>query len=380
MPLFYIISGIALIVWILSFIRGIRELRRNPHLNIVSKSEYSQKISIIVPARNEEERILPLLESIASQSYQNFELIVVDDKSEDRTVDVVNSYRGKIKNLKIVESDAQQGWCGKNAALVKGFQNVDKDSEWLLFIDADCELRENALLTVLDFALRNSIDCLSLFPEVRSERFFERLLLPSVGAMVTLFNSPEKVNNPSDRVAFLNGQFIFVKKDVYRDIGTHESVKDAILEDAALAYEVKMKGYKIFLGFGENIYLVRMYNSFSEFINGWTKNLYLIIGGRISALIKMVSINILLSYLPVIWLFAGLFYFQHPLSILFILGYLTVLFFQMYLRYSSGTHPLYAILAPFSSTIVSFVAIRSAYRHIYKKGVDWKGRRYFSNR
>ncbi|MGB9600230.1 MAG: glycosyltransferase, partial [Myxococcota bacterium] len=314
MPLFYIISGIALIVWILSFIRGIRELRRNPHLNIVSKSEYSQKISIIVPARNEEERILPLLESIASQSYQNFELIVVDDKSEDRTVDVVNSYRGKIKNLKIVESDAQQGWCGKNAALVKGFQNVDKDSEWLLFIDADCELRENALLTVLDFALRNSIDCLSLFPEVRSERFFERLLLPSVGAMVTLFNSPEKVNNPSDRVAFLNGQFIFVKKDVYRDIGTHESVKDAILEDAALAYEVKMKGYKIFLGFGENIYLVRMYNSFSEFINGWTKNLYLIIGGRISALIKMVSINILLSYLPVIWLFAGLFYFQHPLS------------------------------------------------------------------
>lgn len=380
MLIFYIISAIVLLVWIFSFIRGVREIKKNTHLKIISDSQFCPKISIIVPARNEEKRILPLLESIASQNYKNFELIVVDDNSDDKTSDVVTSYKEKIPALKVVRSENKEGWCGKNAAIVRGFSEVDKDTEWLLFIDADCELKNNALLSVLDFAIKNSLDCLSLFPEVKSEKFFERLLLPSVGAMVTLFNSPEEVNNPSSDRAFLNGQFIFIKKDVYSAVGTHELIKDAVLEDAALANVIKSRGYKIFLGFGENIFLVRMYNSFSEFVNGWTKNLYLIIGSNIPNLIKMVLITTLLSYVPVIWLFIGLFFYQPPLSILLICGYFVVLSFQTYLRYSSRTYPLYASLAPISSTIISFIAIRSAYRYIRKKGVDWKGRRYFSNR
>ncbi len=380
MIFFYILSFLVFLVWILSFFRGIKELSRNTHLKPVSDSEFRPFISIIVPARNEEKRIVHLLNSIERQRYENLEVIVVDDNSEDDTGRVADSFRNKIKNLKVVRTAPKDGWCGKNSALVAGFRNISSGSEWILFIDADCELKENALITIADFAVKNSLDCLSLFPEIKNNKFFERLLLPSVGAVVTLFNSPERVNNPDIKDAFLNGQFIFIKKNVYRDVGTHEIVRDAVLEDAALALEIKKRGYRIFLGFGENIFLIRMYETFREFIGGWTKNLYLILGKNIVNLIRMILILVLLSFLPVIWLVYGILILPDAGSLFFIAGYFIILFFQMYLRYRSRTYPVYALLAPVSSVIVSYIALKSAYRYIAGKGVEWKGRKYFSGR
>ncbi|MCX7944259.1 MAG: glycosyltransferase family 2 protein [Deltaproteobacteria bacterium] len=338
------------------------------------------KISIVVPARNEANRIVNLLHSIKRQKYENFEVIVVDDNSEDSTVDVVKSFQSSLKDLRIVSSSYKNGWCGKNLALVTGFNEVSVDSRWVLFVDADCELKENALITVADFAERNSIDCLSLFPEIRSQRFFERLLLPTVGAVVTLFNSPKRVNRHELSDAFLNGQFIFIKKEVYRDIGTHEVVKDAVLEDAALAKEIKKRGYKIFLGFGEDIFLIRMYETFKEFMEGWTKNLYLIIGKDFKNLVKLILMLMVLSYMPIVWLIYGVVLLPNKVALAFISAYLLVLFFQMYLRLRSNTYPLYSVFAFVSSTIVAGIAIRSACKYILKRGVYWKGRKYFSDR
>jgi len=380
MILFYIISILIFAVWVMSFLRGINELKKNTHLITIPDLDLRPKISIIIPARNEEKRIGNLLKSISLQRYDNLEVIVVDDNSEDNTFTTAVSYGKMIKNLRVIKSSFKDGWCGKNAALVSGFNERSLDSEWVLFIDADCELKENALISIVDFVLKNSLDALSLFPDIKSEKFFERLLLPSVGAMVTLFNSPEKVNNPEEKAAFLNGQFIFIKSSVYKDVGTHEVVKDAVLEDKALAIEIKQKGYRIFLGFGENIFLIRMYDTFSEFINGWTKNLFLILMSRISNLIKMIMITILLSFFPVIWLIMGVSLLPDIHSLLLIMGYFFVLFFQMWLRYKSRTYPFYALLAPISSIVISYIAVRSAYRYISATGVDWKGRRYYSNR
>ncbi|MEM3609615.1 MAG: glycosyltransferase family 2 protein [Candidatus Anstonellales archaeon] len=380
MIFFYCVSAIVFTIWVFSFIKGLVEIYHNPHIVSVSNAKNSPKISIVIPVRNEERRVSYLLSSIERQSYINLEVIVVDDNSEDKTVEVVSSFSGKIKNLKIIKSVRQEGWCGKNSALVEGFKHTSEDSEWILFIDADCELKENALNAIVDFAIDNSIDCLSLFPEVKNQRFFERLLLPSIGAIVTLFNSPKKVNSSLYKDAFLNGQFIFIRRRVYIDVGTHEIVKDAVLEDAALALEIKKKGYKIFLGFGENVFLIRMYESLGEFIDGWTKNLYLIIGKRILNLVKMMFIIIVLSYIPVIWLIYGIISVPATFSYIFIAGYIIVLFFQMCLRHISGTYPLYALLAPISSTIISYIGLRSAYRYIAQKGVDWKGRKYFASR
>ncbi len=380
MIVFFILSSVIFLIWIFSFIKGLKEIRCNIHLKPVSSLKHKPKVSIVIPARNEENRIVNLLESIVRQRYENLEVIVVDDNSNDNTSVVANTFKEKIPDLSVIKTTFREGWCGKNSALVSGFEKTSSDSKWILFIDADCELKNNSLMTIVDFVEKNSIDCLSLFPEVKSERFFERLLLPSIGAVVTLFNSPEKVNDANKKDAFLNGQFIFIRKDVYSDIGTHRVVKDAVLEDAALAKEIKGKGYRIFLGFGEDIFLIRMYESFNDFVNGWTKNLYLILKSKIGNLIMMLLLLLLLSYFPIIWLLFGLLLFPDILSILFITGYFVVLFFQMCLRFLSRTYPLYAILAPISSTIVSYIAIKSAYRYIARKGVEWKGRKYFSNR
>lgn len=380
MIIFYIFSAIVFIVWIISFSKGVRELRKNTHIKPLSHSTYHPYISVIIPARNEEDRLAVLLNSIVQQNYANLEVIVVDDGSEDNTSAVAESFRDKISRLKVIRPQIEEGWCGKNFALTMGFRAVSPECDWLLFIDADCELKGNAIITVARFAIENGLDCLSLFPNIRSDRFFERLLLPSVGAVVTLFNSPQGVNREGDDTAFINGQFIFIRRVVYEDIGTHQAIKDAILEDMALAINLKKKGYRIFLGFGEEIFIVRMYASFRDFVNGWTKNMFFILKSSIPNLIKMILLTTILSFLPVIWLVIGIHKCSYPESYILIGGYFVVLFFQMYLRYSSKTYPIYAFLAPISSIIVSFIGVRSAYRHLTKKGVDWKGRRYFSGR
>lgn len=223
------------------------------------------KISIIVPARNEEKNIDNCLDHLANQTYPNVEIIVVDDRSTDKTPDLLKKHN--VKGVRIEKLPT--GWTGKNHAMFTGAKAASGD--WLLFTDADTTHRPESVQTAVACALENDIDFLTLAPETESKSFWEKTVQPlAVGSLALWFN-PEKVNDPNSGVVLANGQYILIKKSVYEKVGGNESVKNEVVEDVALAKKVKAAGFTIRFLNGTLLYSTRMYSSLKEIKTGWTR-------------------------------------------------------------------------------------------------------------
>jgi chlorobactene glucosyltransferase len=213
---------------------------------------------------------------------------------------------------------------------------------------------------------------------------WEKLLMPSVGAIITLFNSPKAVNDPRNMsAAFANGQYLLFRKEAYRKIDGHKAVKGRVLEDVDLAYIAKKSGLKTGIAYGEQLFGVHMYTTIGAFVEGWTKNLFLIMKSTWTGVISVILTSILLSWVPLISLFYGVALLccgtaTNPAWIpWFLIGsYLATLFFQVVLRWKGKIFPIYALFAPLGAVMVSFIILRSAYLTTTRKGVTWKGRTY----
>ena len=105
--------------------------------------------------------------------------------------------------------------------------------------------------------------------------FWEKVVMPIVMTALSVGFSPRKVNDPNSKDAIANGQFILIKRSVYDAIGGHERVKDQIVEDKAIAEQVKWNGYRLIVANGDSVARTRMYTSLPEMWEGWTKNIYL---------------------------------------------------------------------------------------------------------
>jgi chlorobactene glucosyltransferase len=381
---FLVISIAATAIWIASFARGLRDLSRTPHLRAFPAPSPAPFVSVIVPARNEEDAVRECAESLLAQDYPRFEIVAADDHSTDRTWEILTKVAETDKRLKTLKVPAlPEGWTGKNFALHTAVAASSTVAEWLLLTDADTVHERHSISSVVAFAESKGLDFVSLFPRAVCTKWWERLLLPSVGAMITLFNSPWKVNDPENRdAAFANGQFILVRRGTYESAGGNESVRDSVLEDSALAGRIKGAGGRTFIAYGEAMYSTRMYHRFREFLEGWSKNLFLIVGARWSRVVGMILTSVLLSWIPLLSLLYGasLLCCRNGLPawapFVLIGGYALTLTFQTTLRSLGKGYPAYAALAPFASFITTYLVLRSAYLHTTGRGVKWKGRRY----
>jgi chlorobactene glucosyltransferase len=340
---------------------------------------------VIIPARNEASNIRTCVESILAMDYPSFEVIAADDHSTDATPEILESIQKADSRLKIVRvGDLAEGWTGKNFATQSAARCVSGRSEWLLLTDADTIHKPWSLASAMAGAKNRGLDFLSLFPQLVCVKPWEKLLIPSVGAMITLFNDPRKVNDPKlSDVVFANGQYMLVKKSVYDAAGGNESVKSCVLEDVEFARRLKKSGYKTLIAFGEEIFGTRMYSSIGEFMEGWSKNLFLIMGRSWLKTLGSVLISILFSWWPVISLFLGIHFLASggngvPVAapVFLIALYPLTLFFQTFLRRISGSYPPYAILAPLGALVTSYLTLKSGWLITANKGVRWKGRTY----
>src|SRR5271169_2515637 len=215
-------------------------------------------ISVCIPARNEERNIRPCVEAVLNQTYPNIEVIVLDDRSTDSTLEILHSIRND--KLKIVNgSDLPSGWAGKPHALYQAANLARGD--WLCFIDADTLLAPEALAACYAKAIETNADLFTIMTEQITATFWERVVMPLVMTALSVGFSPRKVNDPKRRDAIANGQFIFIKRSVYDAIGGHESVKDQIVEDKAISEKVKWGGYRLIVADGMKVACTRMYTS-----------------------------------------------------------------------------------------------------------------------
>lgn len=245
-------------------------------------------VSAIIPARNEEFSIARAVESVAAQAEVS-EIIVVDDESTDSTPAILAGLAARIPKLKILRTGGlPRGWVGKCYAASLGAASAS--GEWLLFTDADtCHYLGSARRALNDAVDQDAV-LVSYSPEQELASFWERALIPMIYCRLADRFSYSRVNDPSLPDAAANGQFLMILRDVYQRIGGHAAIAGEILEDVALARRVKMAGYRIYFTAPIGIIRTRMYRTFRAMWEGWTKNLYALLGatpGR--AIIELLS-------------------------------------------------------------------------------------------
>ncbi|MGA9980724.1 MAG: glycosyltransferase [Candidatus Sulfotelmatobacter sp.] len=225
-------------------------------------------VSVIVPARNEEASLGACLQSLVAQTGVDFEIIVVDDNSTDRTREIATSF----PNVSVIEAaPLPSGWTGKNNAVVTGARQAR--GQWLLFTDADTVHLPGSLARALKEARENNADLLSYSPEQTVPTFWEKAVMPVIFADLASRYRPSEVSNPQSPAAAANGQYLLITREAYDAIGGHATVAADLLEDVALARVVKRSGRKLLFRYGGDAVRTRMYRTFAQLREGWTKNL-----------------------------------------------------------------------------------------------------------
>jgi glycosyltransferase involved in cell wall biosynthesis len=234
-------------------------------------------VSAIIPARNEEAAIVRAVESVAAQP-EIEEVIVINDQSSDHTAAILAGLASRIPKLKILDVDTlPDGWVGKNYAAWLG-ASVAR-GEWLLFTDADTYHMLGSTRRALNDAVEHNAVLVSYSPEQELGSMWERALIPIVYSRLALQYPFARINNPDFPDAAANGQFLMILRDAYERVGGHAAIADQVLEDVALARMVKSAGYRIYFTAPMATIQTRMYRTFSAMWEGWTKNLYPLMGG-----------------------------------------------------------------------------------------------------
>jgi glycosyltransferase involved in cell wall biosynthesis len=231
----------------------------------------SPTISIMVPARNEEGCLARCLESLVSQAGVRFEVIVIDDDSTDRTREIAESFSG----VRVVGSpQLEHNWTGKNNAAFAGASQAR--GIWFLFTDADTVHRPGSLARALGEAQKYGASLLSYSPEQEVSSFWEKAVMPVIFGELAATYSSDAVSDPASPAAAANGQYLLVSREAYDAVGGHAVVAASLLEDVELARAVKRSARKIYFRYGGDAVRTRMYRSFAQLKEGWTKNLVLL--------------------------------------------------------------------------------------------------------
>ena len=245
----YSLTGILIGIcgaWIFLLKSMLDSFRLTPHLDkFKNTSKTNPKVSIILPARNEEEFIGKCLESLIKQDYKNYEIVTVDDSSEDDTGKIIAKYAKKYPGIVIpvTARPKPDGWMGKNWACMEGYKKAT--GELLLFTDADTKHAENVMSLAVAHLNSFGLDALSAIPRMLTFDFWTSITLPMISTFLHTRFSALNVNNPAKKTGYFFGSFFILKKTVYQGVGMHEGVKQEIIEDGALGKKVKEAGYKI---------------------------------------------------------------------------------------------------------------------------------------
>lgn len=231
--------------WIV-FIKSMSSsFRKTPNIEEFDEKKVEKPlVSIILPARNEEGFIGKCLESLLKQDYPNYELIVINDSSEDNTEKIIKEYSQNDSRLVPVNARPKpQGWMGKNWACTEGYKKARGDL--LLFTDSDTVHSSNILSLAISHMQSFGLDAITAIPKMICLDFWTKITLPVISVFLHTRFSALRVNDPKKKTGYFFGSFFVIKRKVYDSVGTHEGVKHEIVEDGALGKKVKEAGYKL---------------------------------------------------------------------------------------------------------------------------------------
>jgi glycosyltransferase involved in cell wall biosynthesis len=341
------------------------------------------ELTVIVPARNEEDCLGACLASLVAQSDEMFalgrdwELIVVDDQSTDRTAEIARGFDG----VTVMHADKlEKGWTGKANAVWTAARRAR--GRWLLFTDADTVHEPGDLHRSMHEAVRHKVGMLSYSPRQIVSGLAQRTLMPLVFCELALAYPPAKVSDPNERIGAANGQFLLVEREAYRRLGGHKAVADKVLEDVELAFLAKRRRVGLRFRYAEDAVATRMYRTAAAMLEGWTKNLALLFHNTLATALWRALDFFLIFGLPFLavqlwsarfgvhaleWLGAG--------WALLLLWVRTLV--RFYARVAKSNFPFVdCALSPLGLPLFVWLLYRSWFQHRIVKQVSWKGRSY----
>ncbi|NQU75041.1 MAG: glycosyltransferase [Planctomycetes bacterium] len=294
-----VLAGLTFVVWLSRNLMIDRTRRMHSTLTPADPRPQADppRVSVLIAAKDEQDNIEACVRSMLSQDYPDFEVIVIDDRSVDRTNEIVRQMAAADSRVRLIEvSQLPPGWCGKSHAMWLGAAQVT--GQWLCMIDADCrQVSQRTLSVAVRHAMDHEVDLLSVLPKLEMKGFWENVIQPICSGVLLVWYPLEKVNSPRHSRAYANGAFMLFRRSAYLAIGGHETVKDCLMEDMHLAWHTKQAGLCLRVVVGEGLYVVRMYTSLKQIVDGWCRIFHGTLGTKRRLRISLIAV-VLMGLLP----------------------------------------------------------------------------------
>ena len=334
------------------------------------------RISVCVPARNEERGVEACLQSLLNQDYSNFEVIVIDDHSTDSTPDIMQALAQEYSHLKVLEGiNLPEDWLGKPFALHQAFKV--SQGEYLLFTDADLVFKSTALNTAVHVMRERKLDVLTLMPKAEFGSFWEQAVQPVIFGFIASLTRFKNVNNPGHKSAMGFGAFLMFRRAAYEKIGGHEAGKADILEDVLIAKRAKRAGLKLLVADGKQLFSIRMYFGLKEIWFGWQKNMFFAMKESVLKATYNVAVVLGFVFTPYIILAINIFEQIGWLWIgMAMVGVVLVSAAAYKTCDEMGLHRNNAALFPLGALVMAAIMANSMFHTLVRKKTKWRGRVY----
>ena len=346
----------------------------------VSQSKWNRlpsglpRVSIVVPARNEQGMIKDCILSLLSLDYPNYEVIAVNDRSTDHTGEILDRVAAQHQTggrLRVVHiEDLPSGWLGKPHAMWVASEMSDAD--WLLFTDADVIYKAESLRRVLAYAEADAADHVVLFPRMLMQSVGERMMIAFFQTLFVFGHRPWKVADPKAKDHMGVGAFNLIRRSTYEAIGTHRALRFEVLDDMKLGKLVKTRGFAQRNVLGEDLISIRWAEGAMGVVRNLTKNAFAIMSFQWPRAVASCFVLLFLNLGP----FAGFLLTQGWARVFYGLALLAIFLVYSGMSMSSSIRPYYFFLHPVSTALFAYTMIRSMVHTLRHGGVVWRGTRY----
>lgn len=361
-----LLAHVATAVQVYRGVRSIRALRDLPPL-----AGPLPRVSIIIPARNEERNLEEALRSILALDYDNLEIDVVDDRSTDRTGEILDRMALADPRLRIVHvRELPPGWLGKNHALWLGAEKAT--GEFLLFTDADIVMDPSTLRRAVGAMVADGLDHLTAAPEIDRPSVLFEMFVGAFSLFFTLYTKPWKVKDPESPSHVGIGAFNLVRAAAYRAAGGHPAIAMRPDDDLKLGKLLKKKGFHQEFVFGLGALRVEWYASVRELIQGLMKNAFSGVDYRV----WVVVVSTVMQLLTLVWPFLALVLTAGAtrwLNLASVLVLLTLCWINAPL---AGVRRWHGIGFPLATLLFLYILWRAMLLTLWRDGIDWRGTHY----
>ncbi len=368
-----IVLGALAAAWLAQAVPAVRGMTRLPRLRAAALLPDSAcpAVSVIFAARDEAGKLPRSLPTMLAQDYPDYEVIAVDDRSEDGTGAILDTQARWNSRLRVLHlRELPPGWLGKPYALATGYRQAR--GRWLVFTDADVEFAPDLLRRAVSLAETGRLDHLTALASVAMPRFWEKVAITYLGLVFVLGIRPWLVPDPTAGSYMGVGAFQLVRRETYEAVGTHDRLALEVVDDMKLAKLVKLAGFRSAVATSDNYVRVRWQEGLGNIVRGLTKNMFAGLNYSVSKTLSSVAGILALSVLP----FLAIWFVSGTPRLLAAISVGTALVAQGVLLAGIDVSPYYALTQPLGAVILSYILLRSMVVTLWRGGVLWRGTFY----